>query len=654
MKLHKTYESFVDVKNFKFEEEIIDPILKCIKDNLEFLIQPENLPQLAKLGYMYNQLWYAGRICWGYDGILRPKVKKKDKNDEYYQNSSCENNPKYKLEETSENGEINDLVYDAWGMHVSDETINFDKFYKIIIDGVELTPLEKKELKLNKTFDDWVEIKTDRKYKYKSLYPDRKSVANHLLCTIGNGYGWNKDGFVIEEASGADQDKALYGDWKNAKFEGDIKSVVDKIMSNKFVKETLDAAYEEINSRRKKRGEEDRNIHKSLFKDILKNINGKEDDDDNDGDDDLEKLKKLLKKLKGSKYDDEEEYRPYYPISGYSLIYAIGNKETQNRLGISSFDKSYIDASIEICKEIVDHEDKEEEDNVLFAKNLLYKYGFKEYEKFIPKEVDKYAILKELEDCLLYVTDEMERSDSTNVNSLKRNEYILHLNDSKNSEYADNNYTLYLSLKGMKLANNVSNNIDFLKSSRIYDSLLQSINRSRKITDIKEIITYFNNCKADQSSYAEIKFIVNDKKDHLSFIKKVESDFVEKGFSVGSNIVVFELKDYFVSMKKPDPLGLSHPNNKEMTSDVFGVGFFSTSKQVVFYSKSWSTVATFNIDERNINKIECSGSSGIKGEVKLAFKEFKESNPKYGTDIKEGKVPLYAHDFLIYLKNKGF
>jgi hypothetical protein len=54
-----------NTKKFRYEKNVIDPILKIIKDNQEYLTQPENLPQLAKLGFLYNTLWYAGRICWG-------------------------------------------------------------------------------------------------------------------------------------------------------------------------------------------------------------------------------------------------------------------------------------------------------------------------------------------------------------------------------------------------------------------------------------------------------------------------------------------------------------------------------------------------------------------------------------------------------------
>ena len=37
----------------QYEERIIDTILNTIKDNQVYLTQKENLPQLAKLGYMW-------------------------------------------------------------------------------------------------------------------------------------------------------------------------------------------------------------------------------------------------------------------------------------------------------------------------------------------------------------------------------------------------------------------------------------------------------------------------------------------------------------------------------------------------------------------------------------------------------------------------
>ena len=92
MRIVKTYEGFLSNKRFKFEENIIDPILILIRDNQEYLTMPENLPQLAKLGYMYNTLWYDGRLCWGSDGILLDPILKKEIEESDYDDDD-ENNP---------------------------------------------------------------------------------------------------------------------------------------------------------------------------------------------------------------------------------------------------------------------------------------------------------------------------------------------------------------------------------------------------------------------------------------------------------------------------------------------------------------------------------------------------------------------------------
>jgi len=77
-------------KHFKYEEKVIDVILGLIRDNQEYLTQPENLPQLAKLGFMYDTLWYAGRRCWGSNGILRDGVKQQNLTDEQKENYGVE------------------------------------------------------------------------------------------------------------------------------------------------------------------------------------------------------------------------------------------------------------------------------------------------------------------------------------------------------------------------------------------------------------------------------------------------------------------------------------------------------------------------------------------------------------------------------------
>jgi len=655
-KIVKTYGNFIEDRNFKFEEKVINPILECIRDNQEYLTQIENLPQLAKLGYMYNTLWYDGRICWGSSGILRGGAKTIDEDGEETNYWDCEDNPKYKIEMCNpHNDEIENLIYDAWGMHVMDSEgknhIDSKEFINLIKNGKTLTDIEKKMLKLNKTFDEWVEIKTDPNYRYKSLYPNRKSVADHLLCTIGNGYGWNKDGFIIEEASGADQDKALYGDWQNAKFGPQIQPMVNAILSMPQVARTIDAAKEFIQDLKKKREEEEKKRW-GKFADIF--------------DDDVE-IAKILKDFrnKGKKLDmdnieDEDEkepYHPYYPISSSSDIYAILSDEKRVRQGIEKFDQSYIDAAIEICQDIISHQKEESKrpENIEFAKKLLFKYGFKEYGNQIPKEADKYAILSEIEDSFLYVTDKLTKASPNQ--QLNQGEYYLYLNDTKNSDYADNNYFFGMSLKGYGLPIGYSNHIEFLKSTNFYGDLKHAFNRLNQIKEIKTISLYCDNGKNEYTeSKLTIRIIVNDRYNSEED-KKINDEYLESlGFQVGSNIIALETKNYIITTRKPEPLGRSHPNNTS------GKDYFSLNKQMSILTKAWAKVCDFNIDERNFNTISANNTRdrSLKEQVLEEHKKMKISDPGYGlygingNDTKyEGKKHLYAHDFILWLKNKG-
>lgn len=644
-KIVKTYGNFIEDRHFKFEEKVINPILECIRDNQEYLTQLENLPQLAKLGYMYNTLWYDGRICWGSDGILRGGAKTTDEDGEETSYWDCEDNPKYKIEMCNpHNGDIENLIYDAWGMHVMDSEgkshIDSKEFIDLIKNGKPLTELEKKMLKINKTFDEWVEIKTDPSYRYRSLYPNRKSVANHLLCTIGNGYGWNKDGFIIEEASGADQDKALYGDWQNAKFGPQIQSVVDDIISMPQVSRTIDAA-------------------KEFIQDLKKREKNKYDIDFDD-----EEISKILKSFreKGKKIlgmdteDEKEPYHPYYPISSSSDIYAILSDEKRIREGIEKIDQSYIDAAIEICQDIISHQEEENKrpENIEFAKKLLFKYGFKEYMDQIPKEIDKYAILSEIEDLFLYVTDRLTRV--SNNQELKKGEYYLHLNDTKNSDYADNNYFFGMSLKGYKIPIGYSNHIEFLKPTNFYQDLKHTFNRLNQIKEIKTISLYCDNGKGDYGgSKLSIKIIVNDRYNYEED-KKLNDKYLESlGFQVGSDVIALETKDYIMTTSKPEPLGR---NNSNKTSDK---EFYKVVKNLTILNKDWTKVADLRIDERGFNTADVvNGRRELKNKLIEEFNKMKLSNPKYGlygikgNDSKyEGKSPLYVHDFMIWLKNNG-
>ena len=333
-----------------FEKRIIDTILNCIKDNQVYLTQKENLPQLAKLGYMYNTLWYGGR-CASYDGVIEKKVYTED-DGETWENEQCDDNPKYKIEMCEpENEKIEDYIYDAWGMHVENGYgPGWEEFIKIMTIGRPLTDLEVKTLKPNKTFDEWVEIFTDSTYRYASHYSDRRAVANYLLCVIGTGYGF-RNGCIIEEASGADQDSTDYGDWMNAEFREDIKEIVEGILTDPEVEKVL--KHIDVKSAEFKAKELQKEIDSfgMSYKDFLKS----------------DRYKNMFKK--------EKENFEYYPISEYSIITKLNKKS----------DPSYIKAGIEICEDIVANPPKYKKDynqyqkdecdkQVAFAKKFLNKF----------------------------------------------------------------------------------------------------------------------------------------------------------------------------------------------------------------------------------------------------------------------------------------
>lgn len=668
MRRLKSYKKFLESKSynnrFKFEDEVIDPILILIRDNQEYLTQRENLPQLAKLGFIYNTLWYDGRICWGYDGILLDKKLKKDidGDDNIYQYTSCEDNPKYKIEMCDPiNDDIENLIYDAWGMHISrdDEKLSFDEFIKIIKEGKELTELEKKELKVNKTFDEWVEIKTDPNYRYKSLYPNRKSVASHLLCTIGNGYGWNKDGFIIEEASGADQDKALYGDWMNAKFSTEIEAEVYRVLNIPEVKLTVDTVkdYFDENNRKKKEKEKISNsdiidVLRDTFKDKPELLSKISDDMD------ISEIVDIISEFKGRprRTPNGEKYVQYYPISRSSDIYALGDAETQKRIGIEKFDQSYIDAAKEICEDILNHKEQERKENVEFAIKFMAYHGYEEYQKMMPKEIDKYELLEEIKAYFYDMTDsKSEITTQLSTRDYNSSSYCIRLDDSAKSSYGSNNYyinILYTKEEAASLPKGESNNIDFLKETSIYDSLSEAMSRLDSNENVKFVTFHYEN-----GSHCEIAIVVYVNEKYVQYAKEehqTEENFKSQGFEVGKNSIYLKLDKIGVtlSIRKPKPLGSSHPNNKS------GKEYFSNALQMDV-SDGARVLFSLQIDERKYNTCRQSGQTSPLSEWMVEeFYKMKASNPDYGNygidgarSGSEGKKSLYAHDFMLWLKN---
>ena len=391
-------------QHFEYEKLVIDPILNLIKDNQKYLTKRANLPQLAKLGYMYDTLWYAGRICWGSSGILRGDAKKtlsaeeredygmeKDEESNYW---DCENNPKDKIEMCDPiNEKIENLIYDAWGMHGHNEkvAVYFTDFYKLIKEGRQLNDYDIKRLKLNKTFDEWVDVLTDERYEYQ--YENRKAVACQLLCTLGSGYSLNKEGFVIENASGADQDKSLYGDWENAIFREDIQKVIDSILAMPEVVATIDetAKRKQIRCDEEKAKEDEQN--ESFYKRLEENGLWTKEEGRLHRKELFRRLdvvwaifEEKLAKIKAENGNTTHtpkmgrrrsgKYTPYYPITDSSTLYAIFDKEKRKKLGIKEIHESYIAEAIRVCREILDNAEEENKahhgtNNVEFAKKFL-------------------------------------------------------------------------------------------------------------------------------------------------------------------------------------------------------------------------------------------------------------------------------------------
>ncbi len=339
----------------KFEKEVIDVILNLIKDNQVYLTQPENLPQLAKLGYMYNTLWYAGRVSYGYDGII-------DKNDH-----SCEDNPKYKIEMCEPDTDIiEDYIYDAWGMHINDDHISYNRFMNTVRGDVKINDTLLKLSQKNLSFNNYVDIFLNKEYRYNGLYDNEKSVRNYLLCTIGTGYGLNDDGFIHRKASGADMDLADYGNWQKAVFSNNIQIVVDNLLKSPYIKLALDAQTKYFNEVKSERMRNNISMYNSILNidEVTEKLKGTLSYDE------LKDVEKIINdKMESRLYEREpqtkkEKYSKYYPICEYSII----SKLTKDS------DDECIDAGILVCEEILKNNLEESQGNVEFAKSFLKKF----------------------------------------------------------------------------------------------------------------------------------------------------------------------------------------------------------------------------------------------------------------------------------------
>jgi hypothetical protein len=350
-----------------YQKSVTDKILKTIEKHQDELCETKNLPQLAKLGYMFNTLYYSGR--WF---------------------NKCDNSPKYEIEDRIKynNDKNRDLVYDAWGMHVRNNDNNpttFDQFSDMIRNGKELTPNEKLSRKKNKTFDEWEEIFLDENYRYKSLFPNRQSVADYLLCTIGTGYKYNHEtGCIIEKASGGGKDIDIYGIWENAEFPDHINQVVEEILNNPQSKMAIDQSHREItdiNEQKKMEDQETIKLNKMAFSLLLTEINKyltQENRPNVTIDIPYDDKKAILREFTSRYRKDEEKVKKYeyYPIGTYANILDLDEKSHP----------SYIKAALEISHDIVNDPPVIKKDwnkfqidqrnsSIKFCENFIKKFG---------------------------------------------------------------------------------------------------------------------------------------------------------------------------------------------------------------------------------------------------------------------------------------
>ncbi len=161
-------------------DRLFESVLKTIKSNWTYL--KENPKHLAWCMMHFSLIHNVGR-----------------------QMGECNGNPKYDLEWLEEwceeNSNDGNLLYDSWGVTVA--------------NGYEFPDLARNNIphayKKNKTMEDWVDICTHEDYKYKSIYPNKKSVLDHYLCTNGTGIGWNKDGYLDDMSPCNTPNSAFYG-----------------------------------------------------------------------------------------------------------------------------------------------------------------------------------------------------------------------------------------------------------------------------------------------------------------------------------------------------------------------------------------------------------------------------------------------------------
>jgi hypothetical protein len=345
--------SDINTKTFEFLQA---RLLKIIEENQPWMAA--NPTALQWLFCQWETIWVTGRACFGYEGIVKRSYE-------------CENNPKYEVAdrfqaETPEIDEQECILYDAWanaqdamksmrpnlpywaGFNMSLGTReDFDR-WRVEYQEKLKDPFFVLSQKKNKTFEEHVELLTDKRYQYHSMYGSKFSVANHLLCVIGNGYGWNKDGYVCVDTP-SDRDEAIYNGWPVHDvddFPENCREFIREIIYCDKVQENIKVAkahYDGLVQKMIDKHMKDHSFMKSPeFKKHFPTVTV---ENANEADEAMSAIYAALRK----EFQDEDEVtkpRAYYPLSDrYSLILTMPDNAHE----------SYIRACKEIAEDILAH-----------------------------------------------------------------------------------------------------------------------------------------------------------------------------------------------------------------------------------------------------------------------------------------------------------
>lgn len=352
-------------------------ILKIVEKNQEWMVK--NPPALQWLMCHWENIYSAGRCCYGYEGIIKKGYE-------------CENNPKYEIQDRIDyiNENIENVIYDAWGntldvlrrpnsqVEYEAGTWSKDVFDKIRIDyrnrkDTDYTLLENKK---NKTLDEWVEYLTDKNYQYSSIYPDRRSVINHLLACYGTGYGWNKDGYLAKKAP-SESDRTMFSGWELCdissfpeKYQEIIEQIIYSDKVQKSIEETIKFRYSFFIKKNNAEMESNLSFIMSVYDDLSEGDQKIKEDElrSKDGDkikEIYEEVMDIMREASGRKEKEDKNFT-YYPFSSnYSPMTTLPKNVHQ----------SYIDASFEIVEHVLNNKDRyKDRDTYKEAQKWVRKY----------------------------------------------------------------------------------------------------------------------------------------------------------------------------------------------------------------------------------------------------------------------------------------